>query len=1114
MKVFENHHGHSHYSLMDCVTHVEKLVLKTKSKGCNSVTLTEHGTLASAYELWRDCRKHNMKPILGLEAYVVDDLRKEAAEIPYCYYHFVLMAKNAKGWANLKKLQEFAWEKGFLRKPRVDLRALDKYSEGLIATTACIGGAVGMLVMDGVRYFEQFRRGKRLKMLNRRIGKLKDIFGDDLYAEIQLNELPQQVQVNQFILEHAKKWKLPITVAQDSHYLNKMDWQIHDAMKCVSFKTQLHDEDNKTYDTTQLSIKGYHGMQAACERFHGDYITEKMLDKFCKTTVQITNQIENYEILPKGRCMPIYAKGVDPDKKMRQLCEEGFEMYISKNDSTFYKKVRKDKKLYKEYNERLDHELKVISELGFSDYFLIVWDLAKEAKKRNIPFNTRGSVAGSMVAFCLGISWIDPIRFDCTFERFLNSERVSMPDIDMDFARTKREDMIDYLRDKYGNECVAHIVNYTKWKPRGVIKDIARILGVGFGESNSITRKIDDKAKKWDDVEITEELEKFFEQYEEIPDYAQRLMGTIHGAGVHASGIVVTNGPVSKWVPVAYTADKGESKRKTVKVTEFDMYALEDLSVLKLDFLGLINLDIIRDAVELINQRKKEVPFNDIDTLYQYILNHLEDKEVFKMCRKGLTIGTFQMGGSDGMRQLVQDIKVSTIEDIIAVISLYRSALLKVGMHTEFVNRKFGGDVVYLHPRLKKILNKTYGIMLYQEDVMKTAVVLAGFTPNESDNFRKAIKLKDPKKFGVWRDKFVEGCKENNIEKRISKEIWRLMQSFADYGFCRAHAASYGLLGYVTAWLKHHYFHEYMTCVLTHYMNNDDKLQEIISEVRRFKVPLRMPEINTSTGRFTVKGKGILYPLNAIKQCGEKAIDAIVGERDEKGSFEDFEDFFGRINKRVVNVGVMTNLILAGCFRKFGTREDMYDLMTKLRGKDSVYRQVYCEECDRRFPSTIKKKEFEEEGFECPSCGENSTHVDNEKCEGKKFDQEYIMSKLFGFNVESEPLKEYADIIVKKKCKPMFYVESIPDGQQMKFAAQVLNIKPHIDKNDNEMAFVDITDGQYNASLTIFASDWERLKRIVKKGNCYIIRASKNRGNNFLYSTWGNADSSITKLVR
>jgi DNA polymerase-3 subunit alpha len=1084
---------------MDCIVRPEDLCKELAERGVSHVTITDHGTLAGCYEIWKHARKNGVVPILGCECYFVDDYESNVSKIPYNYGHVVVMALNKTGWDNLKKIQLIAWEQGYLRKPRIRLSDLIEHNEGLAITTGCMNGPAGQIFCGFDKAFENKKMKSRKTAIYKRLKKLVKVFKGRMYAEIQLLDIDYQVRLNKFIKKIGKRYDIPIIVTLDCHYLEKGDSHTHDAVKCIQFRTKLNETGNKTYETKQLWLKTPKELEKTRKKLYNDFISKEELKRYIKNTNLVAELVEEYDIIPEGSPLPRFDAKTKPLKSVKNVCKS----------HRHYKKFMKKP----EYVERYNYELSVIKQLDVLDYFLIVNDLAVEARKRNIPYNARGSVCGSLVAYLMAITWVDPIEFDLNFERFLTEDRLSLPDIDMDFSRERRQEMIDYLYEKYGEECCASICNYMQWHPKGAIKDVTRILNYDFQKMNNLTKKIPDSAD-WDEASNIPVVRNFLDENENVEELTANLLGLNRQMGIHASGVILTPNDISKWIPINYSTSKDNKDDKKVKCTEWDMYALEELGILKLDFLGLNTLDVVQDTINLVC-KSYEVPFDDLDTLYEYTLNNLGDHEVYQMLQKGKNVGLFQLGTSDGMMELCKKMKPDNIHDIIAIISLYRTAVLRAGMHEMYVKRKNGEPYTYVHDKMGLVLDRTYGVLLFQEQVSALSVELAGFTATEADHFRKGIKLKDVNKIKKWKNKFIKGCKtKSDMTKVEAKEVWKFMEFFAGYGFNSQHATSYALLAYNTAFLKCYYPKEFMASLLTHNVTDDDKLYVYMKECKRLKIKISQPSINTSDSNFKlVKGK-ILYPLNAIKNVGGKALDDILRVRRTNGKFKSFTQFYQRVNKRVVNVRVVANLILGNSFRKFGTIEEVFDKFVKIRTKDNdtSHRQLYCFDCDMRYPISVTRKEYDDKGAVCPSCGDVNITVSVKKCRKKKFDRAYISDNMFGFQVKEAKLKEFIDITTKQNCRPLHNEESLKERAMLKTAFEVVNIKKHIDKNSNEMAFVDITDGDYETSLTIFSSDWIDLKARVKVGNCYIGMLQKGNRNGFVFSSY--SDSYILLLTK
>jgi len=934
------------------------------------------------------------------------------------------------------------------------------------------------------------------------------IFGNDFYFEIQLNELDIQERLNKFILELSEQYKRKIIVTGDTHYMKEKDWQIHDVLICKTYKTKLGEPNNGNYTTHELWVKNYNDLEQDRKEYH-KYISKKQLQKYVKNTEEIAKLIQSYPLIPKTNPLPKFGEGDSMDTLI-ELCKKGFKTRLTSK--------QKKSKVYK---ERLKEELKVIRKIGYPDYFLLVWDIVRNCRKDDIAVGPgRGSVCGSLVAFLLDITQIDPVRFNIIFERFLNEDRISMPDIDMDFSKQRRDDVLKILEKLYGAEKLAQIVSYGKWKPRGVIKDTARVLGYDFMNINSVTKLIDDKTEEW--KKIPKEVKQFLKKDKKLRNRSKRLMGTINYKGLHASGVAITPSDMSEWIPVAYLKDRNKKDAKMrEKITEWDMYALEDLNLLKFDRLGLTTLDIIHQTVKLVN---KIYGKNTIENIDKICLDDLENNNIYQLIRDQELQGLFQIEKSQGMARLISDLKPKVFYDIILIISLFRTAVLEAGMHTEYIKRRIlvendkADKIKIIHPMLKEILNETFGVLVFQEQVMSIGHKMGNMTLRESDNFRKAIKLKDPKKFKVWQEKFLKGAEKNGVKKKIANKVWDWMYKFAGYGFNFAHGTAYAFLTYQTAWLKYHYRKEFMACVMSECQKGDDakrKLPKCITESRKyFKV--ECPSINYSTKRFEIFKDDLLFPLSAIKTVGEKAVDKIIEVRKKKG-FKSFEDFYETVNKRTVNVGVISNIILSDAFRDFGTKEEMFDEFMSLRKKDKVSRQLYCYDCKYRYPCTVK----ESDSPICPSCDSGSVTIDIDECTNKKFNNSFCENNyVFGFNVKENPLRKYSKYALKYNYLDFDEAIDLSPGNIAKVIVIVSNIKKHIDKREREMAFVNINDiNNEEADLCIFSSDWQDIKKVLKIGGIYKMRLVKNKSssfnqqekkNNFLYNKY---DKSFIKKL-
>lgn len=1276
--MFVNHHLHSCYSLLDCPTKVESIVDVLQQRGENCVNITDHGTLGASYTLWKECNKRKMKPILSCEAFVVESYKPiETKEDKYNYGHLILMSMNPKGWENLKLLQSFAWEKGFTAKPRISMQDLRMHNEGLIATTGCISSLPAKAYLKTDSEIKEASDEKARKIAFQRVKELVGIFGNRLYGEVQLNELDQQIKYNDFVIRVCAQLGVKIIVTGDTHYISTSDRIAQDALVCMNWRDRIDiNEDgsviNHCYDTRELWLKTEGEMFDSKDKFHS-YISNDELNKYIQEATNLANRIEQFPILKDTDSLPKYNCGSsNPNQLIIKKCKEHRDWSKVKN--------------IPEYKKRFWEEWRVLYNCNFSDYFLVVNDIVHEARRRKIPYNCRGSVCGSLISYLLGISWVDPIRFNTPFERFLTEDRQGLPDIDMDFSKQRREEMIQYLEEKYGKDRVVHIVNIVRFQPKTVIKDMARVFGLNFHEVNKLTERIPDNYE-WNDIVKMEGIADLFNKNSKMMDICEKLLGVNRHNGVHASGIILTPSKCTDWVPISYALDKNNSTGKRCKTTEWDMYTLEELNILKLDFLGLNTLDVVSSTIDKINKNYSNSKFHDLDSLYEYVLKHSDDRKVYEMIAQGDTIGTFQLGTSDGMIELGRKLKVSNLKDIAVLISLYRTAVLEAGMHEVYYRRKIlSEDYELAHPKMHEVLDETYGVLVFQYQSMKLAQAIAGFSESKSDHFRKGIKQKDSKKLKVWKNDFINGCKKHsNISNDKSEEIWGFIESFAKYGFgkclasdtvihrgvgaliyqtenvehlfklknndayarsCKqlhyrlklvergygkiaalgadgsiqlkpikdifyngkklvfeitlknglsvaatsshkfmtrdykyktvallnvgdeliidplldseqfnfsaiksikqrgvesvydiemdsdehnfiangivshnSHATSYALLGYITCFLKANYPIEYYSGLLTNNISNEKKLCRYLTDTKKRNIKLYYPHINISNNSFNQFSDGIIYPLTAVKNVGQKAIKSILIERRKNGKFKSLKDFYNRIDKHSCNIRVFCNLILAGVFRQFtNSVEEAWDAYFELRNvdknasKDAKLRQVYCKKCDRRQPVRLireNKNITSDNNYTCPVCGDYNLIIDATQFRNKKFDVDYIMMYVFGFSLTYDKLNKFKNEIDEYECELISELSKKSEGEYFRTAFVVNSIKTHIDKRGNEMAFLDIADESGSCSLIVFSEAWSIISDRCVKGVCATGLFNKNDGNNLMASSFHAWDFNV-----
>ncbi len=875
---FVHLHVHSDYSVFDGVARVQELVEKARELGMPAIALTDHGHMMGAVDFYRAAREAGLKPIIGMEAYVATGPRtRKHPELDKGRYHLTLLALDERGYRNLMFLASMAYLEGFYYKPRVDKELLGERSEGLVALSGCPQGEIPFKFVN--QSPEEAERALR---------EYLEIFGtENFYLELQQVGVPGYDEVNAFLVEMARKYGLRLVATNDVHYINPGDHRLQD----ILIKASSNRTDDEPYIHTQdLWLKP---PEVMAELF-------KDVPEAVEETVRLAERAQLELEVDAGRLhlpkFPIPEGLGDEHAYLEKLAWEGLRRKFPDG-------------VPEEYEHRLRYELSVIKETGFSGYFLIIWDIVKTAKERGIPVGPgRGSGAGSLVLHTLGITELDPIKTGLIFERFLNPERVSPPDVDIDFADNRRDEVIEFIRQRYGADSVAQIITYSRLKARAAVKDTARVLGIPFQETNRVTSLVPPTASLTEAVQLPEikRLLEEDERWKEVFSIAARLEGRLRNPSVHAAGIVITPGKLWEYVPLAVL--NSSAGNQTV-VTQYDMAALEALGILKVDILGLRTLSVVKGCLEQIEKRRGEkLNLRKIP---------LDDPKTFSLLAKGDTGSVFQLE-SAGMRRVLRELKPSHIEDIFAVVALYRTGPLEAGMVEHYIARKQGREPVeYPFPELEPVLKDTYGVIVYQEQVMQIAMVLAGFTAGQADVLRKAVGKKKPELMAKMKDLFIEGAVARGHDRKKVEELWEAIEEFAGYSFNRAHAASYGLLAYWTAFLKANYPTEFMTAALnaaTESGKASDKVPPLIEEARKMGITVLPPDINRSEALFTIVDEGvILYGFEAIKNVGGAAVEDILKARALGGPFASLEDFVARVSNRV-NKRVLESLIKAGAF--------------------------------------------------------------------------------------------------------------------------------------------------------------------------------------------------------
>ena len=903
---FVHLHTHSHYSLLDGLSKIDDMVKLAKKHGMPAIGLTDHGVMYGAIDFYTSCVKNDIKPIIGCEVYVANRSRhQKEPHVDNKRYHLTLLAKNNAGYQNLIKLTTAAHLEGYYYKPRVDKELLREHSEGIICLSGCPASELGRTIQSG-----------NLEKAEKVIEEYQSIFGKENYfMEIMYHpDMDWYPQWKEALVNFSKKLNIPLVATQDSHYLYPDDAFAHKTLVAISTNTDVN-------ETGIFAGNGeYHFISAeeALERF-------KDIPEAVANTEKIAN-LCNIDLALGKFIFPNFAlePGKNPDDKLRELAYEGIKVRDLLN--------RKD------VVDRLEYELKIIKFKNYAPYFLVVEDLIRFAAKNNIYTNIRGSVAGSMTTYLLGITKLNPIDYNIPFERFLNPDRPSAPDIDMDFADNRRQEVIDYAKSKYGADKVAQIGTFGTMMARGAVRDVARALGKPYEVGDRIAKMIPMGSQGFPmtidhAMELEPALKDIYEkdaEAKQILDVAKKLEGTVRHISVHAAGVVISPKPLTEYVPVQFDPKSGDNI-----ITQYDMYSIGDeyggIGLTKLDFLGIRNLTILESAVRLVKAHR------GVDIDIERI--PLDDKKTFAILARGETEGLFQLNG-DGMTKHLIDLKPTSIHDINAMVALYRPGPIQ--FIPEYIRRKHNPKLIsYLDPALENILKQTYGILVYQDDLLIMAHDLAGYSWGEVDKFRKAVGKKIPAEMALQKDKFIKGCVEHSSwSQKKAEEVWAWIEPFAAYGFNKAHSASYGRVAYQTAYMKANFPAEYMCAVLTAESGDTEKIAEIISECQRMGIPVLAPEINSSYKDFTViKGQAdqIRFGLLTIKNLGEGIADAIIAEREANGSFKGIEDFVVRVKNKDLNKKSFESLVKSGVFDAFGERNSFLFNMENLlaHGRDS-----------------------------------------------------------------------------------------------------------------------------------------------------------------------------------
>ena len=1049
---FTHLHVHTGYSLLDGAAKIKELVHRAKELGYDSLAITDHGVMYGVIEFYEACMAEGIKPILGCEVYVSPGSRfdREVGKGDERYYHLVLLAETDQGYHNLSKIVTRGFTEGFYYKPRVDMEVLEKYHEGIIALSACLAGEVATHLRkndyDGARDAAI---------------KYRNIFGEDNYfLEMQDHGIPDQATVNAGVMRLSKELGIPMVVTNDSHYIYAEDWEAHDVLLCIQTNRKVQDENRMRYDGGQYYLKSKEEM---AELF--PYATEAL-----ENTHKIAERC-NVKIVFGEQKVPKFdvPDGYTAEEYLEKLVYDGMnKKYGIKYEDT--EDLKEGEKGY-DVRQRIDYELSVIKSMGFVDYFLIVWDFIHFAKTNGIAVGPgRGSAVGSVVAYCLDITTIEPLQYDLLFERFLNPERVSMPDIDIDFCYIRRQEVIDYCVKKYGEECVTQIIAYQTMGARNVIRDVGRAMDIPYAQCDALAKAI--PAEKDMTIDIALKTSKDFQdmyngsdEIRKLVNIAKKLEGLPRNASTHASGVVICQRPADDFVPLSRGTEGAI-------VTQFEKDTVEQLGLLKMDFLGLRNLTIIEDACKLIGMSTgTEVDIDRID---------YNEKEVYESLWTGRTDGVFQLE-SNGMKSFMKELKPQNMEDVIAGISLYRPG--PMDFIPKYIHGKNNRDeVTYTCPELKPILEPTYGCIVYQEQVMQIVRDLGGYTLGRSDLVRRAMSKKKSSVMEQERKNFVYGNKEENvpgcvakgISVEVAEHIFGEMMDFAKYAFNKSHAACYAVVAYQTAWLKYHYPVEYMAALLTSVIDEAKKISAYIMTCKNMGIEILPPDVNEGLVGFSVKDGAIIYALTAIKGVGNQVVDVIVREREKNGPYKTLQDFISRLIDQDINKRLVENFIKAGAFDTLpGNRAQKMNIYGPIM--DNIQRNQ-----KNNLAGQLSLFDFADE--------EQKQEFDIRMPDIPEFKKEVLLNfekEVTGFYVSGHPLDEYKDFWKKRisaTTAEFAYNDELDEGQEQNQIAD--GIKATIGgliagktvkytKNNKIMAFLTIEDLAGSVEVIVFPRQYE-----------------------------------------
>ncbi|MFV3013135.1 DNA polymerase III subunit alpha [Clostridium botulinum] len=1069
-------HQHTEYSLLDSSAKISDLIKRAKEFGMKSIAITDHGVMYGCVDFYKEAIKQGIKPIIGCEIYVASKsmyIKQQDKENET--HHLVLLVKNEIGYKNLMEIVSKASVEGFYYKPRVDHEFLKDHSEGLIALSACLGGEVQANILK-----ENLKKAEEVALI------YKDIFKEGFYLELQYHGMEEQLKVNETLVKMSKDLDIPLVATNDVHYIRKEDYKSHDILLCIQTGKTVEEENRMRYPSDQFYLKSPEEM----------YETFSYVPEALENTVKISEKC-NFDYNFHESKLPKFPleEGVDPYEYLREICFKGLFLRYEVLKDFIDKPFSIDEVLfYGDENkeafdliERLNYELSIIKQMGYVDYFLIVWDFIRFANEKGIMTGPgRGSAAGSLVAYTLGITKIDPIKYNLIFERFLNPDRISMPDIDSDFCYERRGEVIDYVVEKYGKENVSQIITFGTMAARACIRDVGRAMNYPYAEVDRIAKMIPtvlnitiNKA-----LELNPELKEVYDNEErvrELIDVARALEGLPRHTSTHAAGVVIASQPLVNYVPL--------QKNEESIVTQFTMGTLEELGLLKMDFLGLRTLTVMRDAVRIIKENKEiNIDLDNID---------FEDKEVYKMIGQGKTVGVFQLE-SAGMTSFMKELKPDSLEDIIAGISLYRPGPM-AEIPRYIANKNNPLNIEYQTEKLEPILSVTYNCIVYQEQVMQIVRDLAGYSMGRSDLVRRAMSKKKHDVMEQERRNFiygnedqgVKGCINNGIDENVANSLFDSMMDFASYAFNKSHAAAYAVVGFQTAYLIRYYPTEFIAAMLNSVKGDNDKVSFYVNFAKTLGIEIIAPNINESYSNFTVKDNRIIFGLTAVKNVGEKGIDNIVLSREQKDKFIDLSDFFNKVDTSIINKRLVESLIKAGAFDCLKVyRSKMLAVFEKIMDGIQKQKRNNIEGQVNLFMDIMDNKE---------------SSIDIKYPNIKEFDKKYILQmekEMTGLYFSGHPLEEYeetlkietthliSDIIPKESLEGNLVdtISSIKDGDKVVVGGMITHVSKKLTRSNDMMAFIVLEDLYSSIEVIVFPKIFNMARNIINEDEVVLLK--------------------------